>query len=116
VAEKDDIYSYSMNEPERTPSLFEKFLPFALALNVENKWAEKFSDVFSGVEGESSYRPAWYAGTNWSTLGAAGFTSSLAGSLNSTISSSSTAPGSSSGGGSGGSSGGGGGGGGGGGW
>jgi len=115
VTEKDNIYS--MQEPAKTPELFESFLPYALALGVENKWAEKFSEILSSIENEStSYKPGWYSGVSWSTLGAAGFTSSLSGSLSSTISSSSTAPGSSSGGGGGGSSGGGGGGGGGGGW
>ena len=88
-----------------------------MALGVENKWAEKFSDVLSSIDKDSTaYKPGWYSGAIWSTLGAAGFASSLSGSLSSTISSSSTAPGSSSGGGGGGSSGGGGGGGGGGGW
>ena len=29
--------------PERTPELFEKFLPYALALGVEQKWSEQFS-------------------------------------------------------------------------
>jgi uncharacterized membrane protein YgcG len=115
TAEKDSIYS--MQAPDKTPELFESFLPFALALGVENKWAEKFSDVLSSIDKESSvYKPGWYSGTVWSTLGAAGFASSLSSSFSSTISSSSTAPGSSSGGGGGGSSGGGGGGGGGGGW
>lgn len=115
VAENDRIYS--MQEPDKTPELFESFLPYALALNVENKWAEKFSDTLSSLDKESTtYKPGWYSGSTWSTLGAAGFASSLSGSLSSTISSSSTAPGSSSGGGGGGSSGGGGGGGGGGGW
>ena len=114
VAEKDRLYS--VKEPYKTPELFESFLPYALALGVENKWAEKFSDILSSIDKESTaYKPAWYSGVSWSTLGAAGFASSLSGSLSSTISSSSTAPGSSSGGG-GGSSGGGGGGGGGGGW
>jgi uncharacterized membrane protein len=115
VAENDRIYS--MQEPDKTPELFESFLPYALALGVENKWAEKFSDVLSSIHKDSTaYKPGWYSGATWSTLGAAGFASSLSGSLSSTISSSSTAPGSSSGGGGGGSSGGGGGGGGGGGW
>jgi uncharacterized membrane protein len=115
VAEKDNLYS--VKEPYKTPELFESFLPFALALGVENQWAEKFSDVLSSASIESnSYKPGWYSGTVWSTLGAAGFASSLSSSFSSTISSSSTAPGSSSGGGGGGSSGGGGGGGGGGGW
>jgi uncharacterized membrane protein YgcG len=115
VAEKDRLYS--VKEPDRTPELFESFLPYALALNVENEWAERFSDILSSIDKEStSYNPGWYTGAAWSTLGATGFASSLSGSLSSTISSSSTAPGSSSGGGGGGSSGGGGGGGGGGGW
>jgi uncharacterized membrane protein len=115
VAENDRIYF--MQEPDKTPELFESFLPYALALGVENKWAEKFSDVLSSIDEESTaYKPGWYTGATWSTLGATGFASSLSGSLSSTISSSSTAPGSSSGGGGGGSSGGGGGGGGGGGW
>ena len=115
VAEKDNIYL--MQEPAKTPELFESFLPYALALGVENKWAEKFSDILSSIGKDSTaYKPDWYSGVSWSTLGAAGFASSLSGSFSSSISSSSTAPGSSSGGGGGGSSGGGGGGGGGGGW
>lgn len=115
VAEKDRMNS--IKEPHRTPELFESFLPYALALNVENQWAEKFSDILSNIDKEStSYNPGWYSGAAWSTFGASGFASSLSGSFSSTISSSSTAPGSSSGGGGGGSSGGGGGGGGGGGW
>jgi uncharacterized membrane protein YgcG len=112
VAEKDRLNA--MQSPDKTPEVFEKFLPYALALNVENKWAELFSEKLNVKD--DRYSPAWYSGTSWSTLGAAGFASSLGSSLSSTISSSSTAPGSSSGGGSGGSSGGGGGGGGGGGW
>jgi len=115
VAEKDRLES--LKEPDRTPELFESFLPYALALNVENQWAEKFSDILASIDKDSTaYKPGWYSGAAWSTLGAAGFASSLSSSFSSTISSSSTAPGSSSGGGGGGSSGGGGGGGGGGGW
>ena len=115
VAEKDRLYL--VKEPDRTPELFEYFLPYALALNVENQWAEKFSDILASIEKDSTaYKPGWYSGNTWSTLGASAFASSLSGSFSSTISSSSTAPGTSSGGGGGGSSGGGGGGGGGGGW
>jgi len=115
VAEQERLDS--IKEPVKTPELFEAFLPYALALNVENKWAEKFSSVLASIDKDSTaYKPGWYSGTSWSTLGATGFATSLAGSFSSTISSSSTAPGSSSGGGGGGSSGGGGGGGGGGGW
>jgi hypothetical protein len=107
--------------PEKTPEMFEKYLPYALALDVEQAWAEKFSGVFNEAQasgqGASAYSPSWYSGSAWNSLGAGGFVSSLSGSFSSAISSSSTAPGSSSGGGGGGGgSGGGGGGGGGGGW
>lgn len=32
-----------MTSPERTPALFEAYLPYALALGVENRWSAKFS-------------------------------------------------------------------------
>jgi hypothetical protein len=106
--------------PEQTPAVFEKFLPYALALDVEQDWAEKFSSVLASAgtaPGSSSpaYAPSFYSGSSWSSFTGASFASSLSGSLTSAISSSSVAPGSGGGGGSGG-SGGGGGGGGGGGW
>jgi uncharacterized membrane protein YgcG len=106
-----------LTRASKTPELFEKYLPYALALDVEQEWAEQFADVLAqaGQKG-ATYSPAWYSGSNWSSLGATGFASSLGSSFSGAISSSSTAPGSSSGGGGGGSSGGGGGGGGGGGW
>ncbi|HYX68538.1 MAG TPA: DUF2207 domain-containing protein [Terriglobales bacterium] len=109
-----------MSPVEQTPEVFEKFLPYALALDVEHAWAEQFAGV-PGAAGQGpsggGYSPAWYHGSDFSSLGAAGFASSLGGSFSSAIASSSSAPGSSSGGGGGGGgSGGGGGGGGGGGW
>ncbi len=105
--------------PEHTPEVFEKYLAYALALDVEQAWAEKFSGIMGGAaqtSGSNSggYSPAWYSGADLGALGAAGFASSLSGSFSGAISSSSSAPGSSGGGGGG--SGGGGGGGGGGGW
>ena len=104
--------------PDHTPEVFEKYLPYALALDVEQAWAEKFSGVLGGAgqtpgSNSGGYSPSWYSGAGWSTLGATGFASSLSGSFSGAIASSSSAPGSSSGGGG---SGGGGGGGGGGGW
>lgn len=102
----------------RTPALFEKYLPYALALGVENRWAEKFADVLAAAgqaAGKEGYRPSWYAGDAWDASAPGNFADSLGASLSGAIASASTSPGSSSGGG-GGSSGGGGGGGGGGGW
>ncbi|HET9280537.1 MAG TPA: DUF2207 domain-containing protein [Candidatus Angelobacter sp.] len=106
--------------PNKTPELFERFLPYALALGVEQAWANQFSEVLAqaATAGGSTrgYSPSWYSGFNTTTFSASSFTSSFGSSFSSAVSSSSTAPGSSSGGGGGGSSGGGGGGGGGGGW
>jgi hypothetical protein len=104
--------------PQQTPQVFEKFLPYALALDVEQAWANKFSAVLAAAgttPGGSAYTPSFYSGSSWSSFSGAGFASSFGSSLTSAISSSSSAPGSGGGGGSGG-SGGGGGGGGGGGW
>ena len=106
--------------PQQTPEVFEKFLPYALALDVEQDWANKFSGVLSAAgtapgSSGSAYTPSFYSGSSWNSFSGAGFASSFGSSLTSAISSSSSAPGSGGGGGGGG-SGGGGGGGGGGGW
>lgn len=115
VAEADELKF--KHPPEKTPELFERYLPYALALDVEEVWGEKFSDVIAAAERDGSYRqPRWYRGSSWRSHSAGAFASSLGSSLSGAVSSSSTAPGSSSGAGGGGSSGGGGGGGGGGGW
>ena len=108
--------------PDKTPQLFERFLPYAFALGVEHAWAQQFSQVLAqaataGGSGSSTgYSPSWYSGAALASFSATDFTSSFSSSFSSAISSSSTSPGSSSGSGGGGSSGGGGGGGGGGGW
>lgn len=64
-----------LNPPERTPELFEKYLPYAIALDVENEWGEQFNDVLAAASenlNEGGYRPAWYRGdTRGWTTGAA---------------------------------------------
>lgn len=116
VAEKDDLRV--RRGPERTLQLFEKYLPYALALGVENAWAEQFSDLLAEAKAaDATGTPLrWYNGPAWEGAGRSGFAGALAGGLSGAIASASNPPGSSSGGGGGGSSGGGGGGGGGGGW
>lgn len=115
VAEKDRLNL--LNPPEKTPALFEKYLPYALALNVENAWSEQFAEVLAKAGTETQpYSPVWYSGSSWDNFHTSRFSDSLGSSFAGAISSSSTAPGSSSGSGGGGSSGGGGGGGGGSGW
>jgi uncharacterized membrane protein YgcG len=115
TAEQDRLER--LNPPDRTPELFEKFLPYALALGVENSWSEQFAEVLSSsASGDGEYRPVWYTGGDTRSFSPGAMASDLGSSFSSAISSSATAPGSSSGSGGGGSSGGGGGGGGGGGW
>jgi uncharacterized membrane protein YgcG len=115
VAEREEM-NYR-NPPEKTPELFERFLPYALALGVEQRWMERFAGLFARLEASNEpYQPGWYHGQNWQVHDFGRFSNSIGESLGSALASSSAAPGSSSGSGGGGSSGGGGGGGGGGGW
>jgi hypothetical protein len=115
VAEKDRLNL--LNPPEKTPELFEKYLPYALALDVENEWCEQFAGVLAhaGVDGQT-YTPGWYSGHSWDSFSSSRFSSSLGSAFAGAIAASAAAPGSSSGSGGGGFSGGGGGGGGGSGW
>ncbi len=115
VAEEDRLEA--LHPPDKTPELFERFLPYAIALKVENDWAARFTSVLAAAaaSGQTQHM-GWYSGRSdpWSDPG--DFADRVGSSLSSTVSSASTAPGSSGGSGGGGSSGGGGGGGGGGGW
>lgn len=94
----------------KTPEMFERFLPFAMAFGVEKKWARAFRDIYTTP-------PSWYSGPNAAAFNVSHFSSSLSNMSARTASAMSSSPRSSSGSGfSGGSSGGGGGGGGGGGF
>ena len=106
-----------MSPPKKSLELYEKYLPFAIALGCENEWGQKFEEIIdtASLDGNVS------SGTSFSQSMSRNnnFSSSFASSFSGAISSASSPPSSSSGGGSsfgGGSSGGGGGGGGGGGW
>jgi hypothetical protein len=44
--------------PELTLGLFERFLPYAVALGAAEIWLESFTELFS----ESRYSPGWYSG------------------------------------------------------
>lgn len=48
--EKDQI-----ERIEKTPEMFEKYLPYAMALHVEKKWASAFQDIYRQP-------PQWYSG------------------------------------------------------
>ena len=115
VAEKDRMNFH--NPPQKTPELFERYLPYALALGVGHQWAEQFSGMFAKLDqNEHTYYPSWYYGRSFNILTVSDFGTSVGQTISRAVSSSSTPPGSSSGFSGGGSSGGGGGGGGGGGW
>jgi uncharacterized membrane protein YgcG len=100
--------------PDKTPELFEKYLPYAVALDSEQAWSQQFAAVLEHARETTGYSPVWYVGSH--AFAANAFVISLSGSFSDAIAASSSTPGSSSGSGGGGFSGGGGGGGGGGGW
>jgi len=118
IAEADELRRYKA--PPQTPEEFAKFLPYAVALDVEKTWADRFAKTI-GAAAVAAAVSDYYSsdrGGIFDSNGVANFTHSLSG-LGDTVSSAATSPGSSSGssdGGGGGSSGGGGGGGGGSGW
>ena len=114
IAEKHELdYRY----PEgRTPALFERYLPVAVALGIEAQWAEQFSEIIAAAAAHDGYAPTWYHGSHWQPNRLTSFSTSLGSAFSGAVAASSAPPGSSSGGGGGGFSGGGGGGGGGGGW
>lgn len=112
TTEKDRLNM--MNPPDVTPEVFEKHLPYAIALDVENEWSERFESRLERMgQSPSTYTPHWYHGSaGMRGFGAGAFAGSFSGAFTSAVASSSSSSGS----GGGGSSGGGGGGGGGGGW
>jgi uncharacterized protein (TIGR04222 family) len=55
VTEKDRL-KFS-DAPERTPELFNKLLPYAVALKVEEQWAKQFAGI------DVAPAAGWYAGT-----------------------------------------------------
>lgn len=113
VAERDELKRLS--GPDDAPNIdaerYEKLLPYALALDVEDAWTKRFISVVGGAAAvEATRRMGWYSGAGINNLG--DMSKALGSSLSNSIASSSSPPGSRSGRGGGGSSGGGGGGGG----
>lgn len=112
VAERDELAR--MKGPDAPPAIdaerYERLLPFAIALEVEDAWTDKFrAAVGAAMAAEVTRQMSWYRGSASSLNN---FSRSLGSALTSQIASSSTPPGSASGSGGGGSAGGGGGGGG----
>ena len=119
----EQAYGGETSAPEpRSVELFDRFLPYAVALGVANAWAAKFQDLIAAASvtdsdgGTQHYHPAWYHGSGWSPASVGAAAAGLGSAMTSAVAAAATSPSSGSGGGGGGSSGGGGGGGGGGGW
>ncbi|HAT68539.1 MAG: hypothetical protein A2481_02345 [Candidatus Yonathbacteria bacterium RIFOXYC2_FULL_47_9] len=102
IAEKDRLAFHSA--PEKKPEIFEKLLPYAMVLGVENAWAKEFEGIYTTP-------PSWYSGPASSHFSARTLSNSLASFGAFATTSLSSAPGGSGGGGSSGGGGGGGGGG-----
>ncbi len=100
VTEKER-YTF-FNAPEKSPELFMKYLPYAIAFKVEKEW----SKVFEGI---TMPNPVWYEGSHVGAFSAVAFSNDI-GAFSSSFASSSGTSGSSGGGSSGGGGGGGGGG------
>ncbi len=81
MAEADRIAFH--NAPEKNPSLFEKFLPFAIVFNLEKKWEKEFKDIYQTVS------PEWFVAQG-GTIGTSTFSgiaavSEISNSLNSMV-------------------------------
>jgi len=55
----------------KTPEMFERLLPYAMALGLEKQWARAFKDIYLEP-------PTWYVGGNLHAFNAASFSNSLA--------------------------------------
>lgn len=97
VAEKDEL-KLLRDPPQMTPQLFERFLPYAIALGVEKAWAERFERALAalGEERRAGYHPLWYTGS-FNPARINDFTASVGSGLGAAIASASTPPGGTSG-------------------
>ena len=81
------------NPPKVTPEMFEKLLPFAIALKTEKVWGERFENtLIQSMQSVDSYAPLWYSGAS---MRPASFSNNLRQSLTSNIQHSATSPNSS---------------------
>ena len=93
----------ALNPPQKTPELFERMLPYAIALDVENSWAAKFRNVLAAAAlapaaaaASSAVFSNWYSGDRDFTQDLGNVTNAVSSSLTTVVASSSTSPGTSS--------------------
>jgi uncharacterized membrane protein YgcG len=98
LAESDSL-ARAGAAPAMSIALYERHLPYAMALGVEQQWSERFSEALrSGLLDASAsrdYRPDWYR-SRQAFSDPQAFSSRLAGGLDAAAASSATAPSSSS--------------------
>ncbi len=88
MAEEKQIQYF--NPPKVTPEVFEKLLPYAIALKTEKVWGDKFENtLLQSMQSADSYVPIWYYGT---AMRPRSFTNNLQKSLTSNIQQSATSP------------------------
>lgn len=68
------------------PEMFERFLPFAMALGVEETWARAFADIYKDQQ------PGWYVGHGGAHFHAGSLVSDLSGMATSTASAMTSSP------------------------
>ena len=83
VAEGDDLRL--IDAPPLTAELYERNLPAALALEVEQHWAERFARVFA-TRPAAGHAPRWYSGDEWDSPHVSRFSSSFGSAFSSAIS------------------------------
>ena len=70
-----------MAPPEKTPELFERYLPYAMALDVEHRWAAQFQRGLSFENLRAAEQANVYAGVDWFGMDPIGFLRWLFGSI-----------------------------------
>lgn len=70
-----------MAPPEKTPELFERYLPYAMALDVEHRWAAQFQHLLSPENLPAAQQAGVYAGVDWFGMDPIGFLGWLFGSI-----------------------------------
>jgi uncharacterized membrane protein len=91
VAEEDRLQAFY--PPKKTPELFERYLPYAVALDVENAWAKRFEGVLENAE--TLTESDWYTGDERRRRHPAVLTEFVSKSLSERIASAATPPGTS---------------------
>ena len=92
VAEEDRLEAFY--PPKKTPELFEKYLPYAVALDVENAWAKRFDGILSDAMMEEIER-SWYMSDDKDRANPGNIVNFVSTSLAATVAAASTPPGSS---------------------